>query len=95
MKNKIIIFIYFIFISITFCSCEPYYKELKFGVLPDELKDCKTFYLSSEDGNTITVMRCPNSTTSSTYRVGKHTATTVVIDGVEYVKKEETSNLEK
>jgi len=39
----------------------------------------------------ITVIRCPNSSTTTEYLVVKHTETTVVIDGVEYVKKQSSS----
>nr|WP_200563205.1 hypothetical protein [Paraburkholderia aspalathi] len=48
--------------------------------LPPELSDCKLYKLS--DGlDSITVARCPNSTTSTTYREGKSDHTAVVVDG--------------
>jgi hypothetical protein len=52
------------------------------------LEDC--VYNKVDPGGhytSITVVRCPGSTTSTTYPVGKRTETVVVIDSVEYVKK--------
>jgi hypothetical protein len=58
-------------------------------VLPPELADCKFFQLSGNSvTDKITVVRCPNSTTTTTYQVGKTKKSVVVIDGVEYVKRE-------
>lgn len=56
--------------------------------IPDELKDC-SFHLVKGDWTTnhITVVRCPNSTVSTSYMQGKTQQTVVVIDGVEYVKQ--------
>ena len=77
----------FVAIACLLSACDPSAKQVTFPVLPDELKDC-TFHYISGGLNGITVARCPNSTTSTTYRSGKTTRTTVVIDGVEYTKKE-------
>jgi len=56
------------------------------------LEDCKDFRLNHNGGvGSITVIRCPNSSTTTEYLVVKHTETTVVIDGVEYVKKQSSS----
>ena len=65
-------------------GCTNSAKEVIYPVMPPELKDCKIFVLDKEDGRSITVMRCPNSTTSSTYTEGKTLKTTIVVDGVEY-----------
>ncbi len=74
-------------IACLLSACDPSAKQVAFPVLPNELKDCTFHYIS--DGNYgITVARCPNSTTSTTYLSGKTARTTVVIDGVEYTKKE-------
>ena len=49
-------------------------------------EDCKVAIVS--DGiSTITVVRCPFSSTTVKQPSGKSTKTVVVIDGVEYVKK--------
>lgn len=67
-------------------GCEPDAKVKNYPVLPDELKDCKFFRLADENGSTITVARCPNSTT--TVRQGdKGGTTSVIIDGKEYIPK--------
>lgn len=64
-----------------------------FPVMPDELKDCKAFFLSRSANDAsvngpgaseLTVLRCPMSTTTTTYKSGKTTRTVVVIDGQEY-----------
>ena len=49
--------------------------------LPQELSDCKLFRLSDGHGSDITVARCPNSTTSTTFRQGKHDESAIVVDG--------------
>ena len=67
-------------------GCEPSYKEKtqNFTQLPVELKDCKFYGVRSNTGSSLNIVRCPNSQTSTTYSVGKSTATTVVIDGKKY-----------
>lgn len=63
------------------CSEPVEYASYK---LPPELEGCKTFNLHNRL-TAITVMRCPNSTTSVTSSVGKHMQTAIVVDGVSYV----------
>ena len=67
-------------------GCEPSYEEKtqNFTQLPVELKDCKFYYVSSNTGSNLNIVRCPNSTVSTTYKSGKTTLTTVVIDGKKY-----------
>lgn len=65
-------------------GCTNSAKEVLFPVLPQELKDCKVFFLTNEGGGALTVMRCPNATTSTSYTSGKSTVTSIVVDGVEY-----------
>lgn len=78
-------------LAIAFCivasGCTEAAREVPFGAMPDGLKDCRIFELQTTAGPVITVVRCPNSATSSTYRSGKVTKRTVVVDGVEYEKK--------
>jgi hypothetical protein len=66
---------------------EPGAKPIPFSVLPPELADCTFHHIIGDQGHSLKVVRCPNSTTSTTYSQGKTTATTVVIDGVEYHRK--------
>lgn len=82
--KKIIIFLFLI--SLFGCGNNSY-NEVVFPVIPTELKDCKTFNLQNVNGFGITVMRCPNSTTSTNYNEGKIKKTVVVVDGEEYIKK--------
>lgn len=67
-------------------GCETSSTEVKYDSMPPELSDCKTFYIR-RGLNSITVMRCPGSTTSTTYSTGKTSNTTVTIDGITYIKE--------
>lgn len=64
------------------------YSNIKFPEIPEELSDCKFFDIANKDGYRLQVVRCPNSTTTTTYTSGKSQQSVTVIDGVEYVKKE-------
>jgi hypothetical protein len=61
-------------------GCTPRAGQLDFSVLPDELKDCKFFYLRDGSGNNITVARCPNSATS-VVSGGKQKRTSITAEG--------------
>jgi hypothetical protein len=74
-------------------GCKNSYSDANFPVRPPELEDCKFFHLSNSDASHITVVRCPNSTTSTTSG-GKHKRTAVVIDGVEYHAPESNTTIE-
>jgi hypothetical protein len=79
--------IFIVSVSVLLAACEPSGKSVDFPVRPEEFKDCKFAYLTNSQGTGITVARCPNSTTT-TMQSDKAKTTTVVIDGVEYIKKE-------
>ena len=70
-------------------GCEPSYKDYteSFTNLPEGLKDCKIYGIQNGNSMSLSVVRCPNSSVSATYKVGKTTATTVVIDGKKYVSE--------
>jgi hypothetical protein len=72
-------------------ACTPGTSEVtgKFA-LPEGLQDCKFYEMTSGVGG-FTVVRCPNSSTT-THRGGKGAWTTMTIDGVQYEmrKKEAT-----
>jgi hypothetical protein len=53
------------------------------------LTDCTyhRFY-SGHGSTTLIAVRCPNSSTTTTYQSGKTSTSVVVIDGVEYVRRE-------
>ena len=67
-------------------GCEPSYKDYteSFTNLPEGLKDCKIYGIQNGNYMSLSVVRCPNSTVSTTYKSGKTTTTTVVIDGKNY-----------
>jgi outer membrane PBP1 activator LpoA protein len=73
-----------ILLSIVLAGCTDKVEERKFLAMPKELADCRVFYVQNRDGNSMTVVRCPNSATTTEVRSGKSTQTTVTIDGVEY-----------
>jgi hypothetical protein len=77
---------YIILLSLFLVGCKPDAEERVYSVLPEELKDCRFFRLTDEFSNTITVARCPNSSTTVKMH-NKQSTTSVVIDGVEYTKK--------
>jgi hypothetical protein len=67
-------------------GCKPDAEVKNYAVLPDDLKDCKFFRLTDDIGSSITVARCPNSTTT-TRQSDKAGTTSVIIDGKEYIAK--------
>lgn len=58
--------------------------------MPDELRDCQMFDMESKSSQDIIVVRCPNSTTSTSYsyQSGKshYERRSVVIDGVKFIE---------
>ncbi len=52
-------------LSLTLVSCTPSTQSKTDIVLPSGLKDCKMFKLRDSWGDTIYVMRCPNSSVST------------------------------
>ena len=66
--------------AIVTVACTPSYKQLDYPVLPEELKDCKIFRINNSAGTFLYVVRCPNSSTSTTFHSGKSTTTTTVVD---------------
>ena len=67
-------------------GCQPYAEVKIYPVLPDELKDCKFFYLADQSGGSITLARCPNSSTTVQMN-NKARTKSVIIDGKEYTEK--------
>lgn len=79
--------IVFVIVAVAvLAGCGPS-SEVTNYPMPPELSDCSQYRLSNGVGSGIVVVRCPNSTTSTTHPVGKSKSTTVVIDGVEYVPR--------
>jgi hypothetical protein len=68
--------------AVLFAACSPYSREVGVEVnLPDGLKDC-TFYQvkPTTTGAELNIVRCPLSTTSANYAVGKTQQNTVTVD---------------
>lgn len=63
--NKIVIFI--LTLILTACSKETKNISERYQ-LPDELSDCRVYRMRAEGGNVITLVRCPNSSTTTSYR---------------------------
>lgn len=71
---------------LTVAGCTPSTEERRGFIMPAGMEDCKVYGMS--DGESyLNVVRCPNSTVTTTSG-GKNKVTTVVIDGVEYTTKE-------
>lgn len=79
-KTKLLISLSFLTAVLGGCSNSA--REVNYPVRPAELKDCKIYRLTNDEGGVITVARCPNSTTTTTMN-HKGTPTAVVVDGVE------------
>lgn len=74
-------------VAIALSGCDDRVTKVQPSVeLPKELQDCVMYDLRVM-GSITTVVRCPNSSTGVTYRHGKTTRKTVVIDGVTYEEK--------
>lgn len=65
-------------VAAALAGCQPYAEEVTYPVMPEGLKDCRTFVIS--DGSVrVRVVRCPNSQTSTT-RPGKGTTHSTVVE---------------
>jgi hypothetical protein len=51
-------------LAMAFAGCNTSSKEMNFGQMPPELKDCKIFNMKSDTGASIIMAKCPNSDTS-------------------------------
>lgn len=61
-------------------ACDANYSEVSNEYkLPEELNDCKVFSLRNTHGSSHTVIRCPNSDTT-THKGGKHPKTVTVTE---------------
>ncbi len=70
-------------LCVALVACDEHTEEVSGKYkLPKELSDCKVFYLYGE-GQAITAMRCPNSSTS-VVTGSKTKRKTIVVDGVSY-----------
>jgi len=74
-------FIALIMTTLILLGCTKTEDQTNLYDLPVELKDCTVHQIATKDGKwSATVVRCPNSSTSSTYKSGKSTRTVTVVD---------------
>lgn len=68
-------------LAITLIGCGTKEQTTNY-YLPSDLSDCKVYYVSGKGVNrNLYVVRCPNSTTSTTHSCGKNcTASNTVIE---------------
>lgn len=67
--------------TILVAGCEKGSRESTFQpYLTGSLKDCTATEVSDGSGNSIDVIRCPASTTTTYEKIGKTTQTTVVFE---------------
>jgi hypothetical protein len=71
---------------VLLAGCEPSAKEKVWPVMPAELQDCKFYRLTDSEANSISIARCPLSTTTVKTQA-KNPVTTITVDGMEYVPK--------
>lgn len=80
-------------LSLLFASCGKETREISGNYsIPKGLSDCE-FYSMKNDMNIITVVRCPNSSTSTTTS-GKYSQTSVVIELEKDTIQEQIQKLE-
>lgn len=77
-------------VAITLSACNPSAYTVSMPVLPEGFQDCKFAYVQNSS-TSFYIARCPNSTTSATYKQGKTTKTTITVDGKVYEEKENTN----
>lgn len=89
--NKLILII--LPLCLVGCDREPqqYDDITNYYNLPPGMEDCRVYSLSLY----VTVVNCPNSTTSTSQRHGKVTRNTIVINGETYVKEENDNTIPK
>lgn len=76
-------------LCVVLTACESETKDVTRSYkITQELVDCKLYRLSDDGGGGITVMRCPNSTTSTTSSADKSRSAIIVIDSDTYKKVE-------
>jgi intein/homing endonuclease len=68
MKKIILILI----TLVSFMACSKKTQEYTDSfLLPEELKDCKIFWMRGENVGSMKIVRCPNSSTTTSYEDGK------------------------
>lgn len=80
--NKLLAKVGFICVVVLLAGCTKTASEHTSSyMLPSGLEDCKIFSLRSDTGTNLTVVRCPLSSTTTTYNTGKTTNSVSVVEG--------------
>lgn len=61
-------------------GCEAKTTEKRNFILPGGMEDCKVYAMNDDRMTRVIVVRCPNSSTSTSYSCGKTTCNASVID---------------
>lgn len=82
MKNSIFAVAIAAIMLLGGCSEAGVYSTSYDDIIKKEkaLSGCSVYSVSNGNGSNIIIVRCPNSTTSTTYKSGKTTQTTVVAE---------------
>lgn len=76
-------------LTVGVLGCSNSATEVNYPVRPPEMEDCKIYRLTNDAGEEVTVARCQNSTTTTNSRSGRRAVAAIVVDGVEYVRREQ------
>ena len=67
---------------LTSCAEHNPVAEAEQYALPDGLKDCKVYVVTKQNGGgKMKVLRCPNSSTTTSYQSGKTTQSVTLVEG--------------
>ena len=55
----------FIIMTVLLTACSDSATELNFPAMPRELSDCRVYLVTNASGSIITIVRCPNSQTTT------------------------------
>lgn len=85
----------FIALSLLFTSCGRETRDVSGSYsIPKGLSDCEFYWMKTANLNSITVVRCSNSSTSTTTS-GKYSQTSVVVELERDTIQEQINKLEK
>lgn len=74
--------------ALLLAGCKEGAEPVPFKAMPKELEGCVLYDITTADSRNVLLARCPHSTTSLEYRMGKSQRRSIVVDGVEYAEKE-------
>lgn len=67
--------------ALALTACTPDSRDITRDYdLPKGLADCQAYWLKDTNASSITVFRCPNSTTTTSFTQGEAKAETVIQD---------------